>query len=107
MSNENSKPKSGLLFSDILIDPAPSLKEFLKEKAAKDADGDILSNGLGWPKWHGVVRRKKKAVAIEKPLGQIEPNGEATTKVEILPIRRGSLFYKGSGLIPTGDFSGW
>ena len=102
--NESSKLKSGHTFTDIFIDPSPSLKEFLSEKAAKDAEGDILSNGLGWPKWNSVVKRKKKAIAREKSLKQIEPNGELTTKVDVIPIRRGSLKIEAAALSRTDIF---
>ena len=102
--NESPKPKSDLTFTDIFVDPSPSLKEFLSEKAVKDAEGDILSNGLGWPKWNGVTKRKRKAIAIEKSLLKIEPNSEVTAKVDIIPIRRGSLEIEAAALSRTDIF---
>ncbi|HEV8615902.1 MAG TPA: DUF58 domain-containing protein [Methylomirabilota bacterium] len=85
----------GLLLTEELADPRPSLAEFLSAVEPGEERRNRFDRAVGYPRWAWLVSRNRRARIVEQPLPPLPPGTEIEVRVEVTPRARGSLRFAG------------
>jgi uncharacterized protein (DUF58 family) len=91
LRNDSDRHETGLAVLDDLADPRPSLEEFLAAHEPGEERRNWVDRTIGYPRWAWLVRRRRGAAPIERPLPPLPPRTTVDIRAELVPDRRGYL----------------
>jgi uncharacterized protein (DUF58 family) len=93
LQNQNRSPQKGLQLLEVFADAYPSWQEF------RQLSVDQSHRAKGWAnkyrRWFQVVAQKRRAIAKVMDLPVLLSNRSTEVTVEVTPLRRGVLRFKG------------
>jgi uncharacterized protein (DUF58 family) len=95
ITNQTDRRQDGLVLIEELIDPRPSFEEFVTAREPGEERRNWFDRQVGYPRWAWLVSQKRGAVIPPRPLPALPPSGESEVTVEITPLRRGHLRFRG------------
>src|SRR5437016_7761304 len=95
IANQTGRRQAGLVLLDELSDPRPSFEEFVTAREPGEERRNWFDRQVGYPRWAWLVSQKRGAVIPPRPLPPLDPVVETEVMVEITPLRRGHLRFKG------------
>jgi uncharacterized protein (DUF58 family) len=95
ITNQTDRRQDGLVLIEELIDPRPSFEEFVTAREPGEERRNWFDRQVGYPRWAWLVSQKRGAVIPPRPLPPLAPSGESEVTVEITPLRRGHLRFRG------------
>ena len=93
--NHTSRPQDGLVLIEELTDPRPSFEEFMTAREPGEERRNWFDRQVGYPRWAWLVAQKRGAVIPPRPLPALAPAVETEVTVEVTPLRRGHLRFRG------------
>jgi uncharacterized protein (DUF58 family) len=95
IANQTSRRQDGLVLIEELSDPRPSFEEFMTAREPGEERRNWFDRQVGYPRWAWLVAQKRGAVIPPRPLPALAPAGETEVTVEVTPLRRGHLRFRG------------
>ena len=95
ITNQTDRRQDGLVLIEELTDPRPSFEEFVTAREPGEERRNWFDRQVGYPRWAWLVSQKRGAVIPPRPLPALAPSGENEVSVEITPLRRGHLRFRG------------
>ncbi len=95
ITNQTDRRQDGLVLIEELTDPRPSFEEFITAREPGEERRNWFDRQVGYPRWAWLVSQKRGAVIPPRPLPTLAPSGEGEVTVEITPLRRGHLRFRG------------
>jgi len=95
ITNQTDRRQDGLVLIEELTDPRPSFEEFVTAREPGEERRNWFDRQVGYPRWAWLVSQKRGAVIPPRPLPALAPSGESEVTVEITPLRRGHLRFRG------------
>jgi uncharacterized protein (DUF58 family) len=95
IANQTSRRQDGLVLIEELSDPRPSFEEFMTAREPGEERRNWFDRQVGYPRWAWLVAQKRGAVIPPRPLPALEPARETEVTVEVTPLRRGHLRFRG------------
>ena len=95
ITNQTSRRQDGLVLIEELTDPRPSFEEFMTAREPGEERRNWFDRQVGYPRWAWLVAQKRGAVIPPRPLPALAPTGETEVTVEVTPLRRGHLRFRG------------
>jgi len=95
ITNQTDRRQDGLVLIEELTDPRPSFEEFVTAREPGEERRNWFDRQVGYPRWAWLVSQKRGAVIPPRPLPALAPSGESEVSVEITPLRRGHLRFRG------------
>ncbi|MGH7346007.1 MAG: DUF58 domain-containing protein [Candidatus Rokuibacteriota bacterium] len=95
IANHTRRRQAGLVLLDELTDPRPSFEEFVTAREPGEERRNWFDRQVGYPRWAWLVSQKRGAVIPPRPLPPLDAVGETEVTVEITPLRRGHLRFRG------------
>ncbi|HVR36775.1 MAG TPA: DUF58 domain-containing protein [Methylomirabilota bacterium] len=103
--NRTSKPQAGLFLLENLVDPRPTLREFIEQSEPGEAERSWLSRWLGVSRWRWLATQRHRGRFRERAVPVLPPRGEVEMAVEIVPLLRGPLRFTGLSLARPDPFN--
>src|SRR6058998_3396082 len=95
IANQTGRRQAGLVLLEELADPRPSFEEFVTAREPGEERRNWFDRQVGYPRWAWLVSQKRGAVIPPRPLPPLDPAVETEVTVEITPLRRGHLRFRG------------
>jgi uncharacterized protein (DUF58 family) len=95
ITNQTGRRQDGLVLIEELTDPRPSFEEFMTAHEPGEERRNWFDRQVGYPRWAWLVAQKRGAVIPPRPLPALAPAGETEVTVEVTPLRRGHLRFRG------------
>lgn len=95
IANRTGRRQAGLVLMEELSDPRPSFEEFATAREPGEERRNWFDRRVGYPRWAWLVAQKRGALVAPRPLPSLAPAGETEVAVEITPLRRGHLRFRG------------
>ena len=95
IANRTSRRQDGLVLIEELTDPRPSFEEFATAHEPGEERRNWFDRQVGYPRWAWLVAQKRGAVVTPRPLPPLAAASETEVPVEITPLRRGYVRFKG------------
>jgi uncharacterized protein (DUF58 family) len=95
ITNLTGRRQDGLVLIEELADPRPTFEEFVTAREPGEERRNWFDRQVGYPRWAWLVSQKRGAVIPPQPLPPLAPSGETEVTVEITPLRRGHLRFRG------------
>jgi uncharacterized protein (DUF58 family) len=95
ITNLTGQRQDGLVLLEDLTDPRPSFEEFVTAREPGEERRNWFDRQVGYPRWAWLVSQKRGAVIPPLPMPPLAPAGETEVTVEITPLRRGHLRFRG------------
>jgi len=91
IDNRTDRRQTGLLLSERLADPRPSIEELADAREPGEERRNWFDRKVGYPRWVWLIRQNRGAEVSEQPLPAIVPRGRVELSPAIVPARRGHL----------------
>jgi len=95
ITNQTGRRQDGLVLIEELTDPRPSFEEFMTAREPGEERRNWFDRQVGYPRWAWLVSQKRGAVIAPRPLPTVPQAGQTEVTVEITPLRRGHLRFRG------------
>jgi len=95
IANLTARRQDGLVLIEELSDPRPTFEEFVTAHEPGEERRNWFDRQVGYPRWAWLVSQKRGAVIPPRPLPALAPSGETEVTVELTPLRRGHLHFRG------------
>ena len=104
LTNEDRVPEKDLIAIENLVDPRPTLTEFLFTPEPGEEKRNWYDRTFGFYRWRWLYNRKRGAVLKETPLPVLPAREETVAPMTITPLRRGRLVFTGLTLARPDPF---
>ncbi len=91
VENRTRRPQRGLTLMENVPDPRPTFEEFTTTPEPGEEKRNWLDRTYGYYRWQWLIRQNKRAEVSEKLLPALPSRGQAETRMELTPLRRGLL----------------
>lgn len=91
--NDAARSHYDLTVFDHLVNAKPALEEFLAARDVLDKKRNFFDRFVGYPRLVSLMRKKRGAVIPPARIDKIEKNAVHEQKIELLPLRRGYLYF--------------
>ena len=91
VENRTDRVQAGLLLSERLADPRPTLDELRRVREPGEDRRNWFDRKVGYPRWAWLVAQNRQAEAPELVVPAITPRGRVELSPTIVPSRRGLL----------------
>ncbi|MFH1491507.1 MAG: DUF58 domain-containing protein [Pseudomonadota bacterium] len=95
IQNRAPKRQEGLFLLEEVADPRPAFEEFLKTREPWEKRRNPFDRAIGYHRWLWLISREERARFREQPVPVLPPGGKEEVRVEVLPLRRGPLRFRG------------
>lgn len=104
LTNDDRVPERSLHAIENLVDPRPTLTEFLFTPEPGEERRNWYDRTLGFYRWRWLYNRKRGAVLKEQPLPPLPAREETVAPMTLTPLRRGRLVFTGLTLARPDPF---
>ncbi len=94
IKNKNNKAKKGMLLIENLEATFPSIDEFNKAIDPLDKKRNRVDRFIGYPKLVNIIQKRRGGFIEPIAIDFIAENSNAEEKIELVPNRRGYLYFK-------------
>ena len=91
LQNLTNTPQRGLAVTEDLADPRPPLEQFISTPEPEEEQRNWYDRSNGYYRWIWLLRQNVRARVGESPCPDLPPGGSAEVRLELLPVRRGTL----------------
>lgn len=95
LQNPTDRVQSGLVLMEELEDPRPTFEDFVSQREPGEERRNWFDRTVGFPRWAWLVSRARRAAIEARPLPPLPPRQEVDVRIEVTPVRRGSLRFTG------------
>lgn len=95
VTNPTHRMQRGFVLFENLLDPRPSLDEFVHSSEPGEADRNWVDRQLLYFRWLWLIGQKQMARPVEVTMDRCPPHTTVTVPVAITPLRRGVLRFEG------------
>ena len=97
----------GLTLLEELPDSRPTLQQFLEVAEPGESKRNWLDRTYGYYRWRWLTRMNQRALVPERAVPLIPPGGRTEVRLELVPLRRGVLWFRGVTVAWSDPFGLW
>lgn len=107
LRNRETRRQEGLYLLEDVESPLPTLFEVQQTPEPDGRKRNPFDRSIGYHRWTWLLSRKRTIQATEQPLAGLPSNESLELRLDLLPLRRGRLRFRGLNLVspdPLGLF---
>lgn len=104
LENQSPKLQEGVYLLEDVESPLPSLFEIQQAPEPEGRKRNFFDRSIGYHRWTWLLSRKRAAQVTEQPLRGLPSKEPQELRLELLPLRRGRLRFRGLSLVSPDPF---